>query len=206
MLERFQGKHKIIPGEKPSAEFLQRFESRLPEYLISVYREFGFFTTADSFFSLTNPDEFTYLKDTKLISKDAIIILRTSFRDLFTWENNCCNHFMIEDGIISKIDTSAEIFFESTLLMDELLNGVLYWKLHKKAMKRIKLLDSDECLAFVPAFALGGSSATSEIEKVKLREHLLFLSQLTGKPQKVNFAPLNEAVTALIDAYDREHP
>jgi hypothetical protein len=173
MLERFQRKHQIVPGEQPSTELLSRFESRLPAYLIAIWKEFGFLTTTDSFLFLTNPDEFEYLKDTGSLSNAAIVILRTSFGDLFTWENNHCDHLMVNDGVISTLDKNIEFFFESTLLMDELLNGVLYWKLHKKAMKRAKRLESDECFAFVPAFALGGSARTSEIETVKLREHLL---------------------------------
>ena len=206
MLERFQRKHQIVPGQTPSADLLSRLESHLPEYLISAWKEFGFFTTKDSFLFLTNPDEFEYLKESGLISKKAIVILRTSFGDVFTWENNCCNHLMINDGIVSELDKNIEFFFESTILMDELLNGVLYWKQHKKAMKRIKQLESDECFAFVPAFALGGSARTSEIEKVKLREHLLFLSQLTGKPQSIDFGITQDAVDNIIAAYDRENP
>jgi hypothetical protein len=206
MLERFQRKHQIVPGEKPSAELLSRLESRLPAYLVSVWKEFGFFTTKDSFLFLTNPDEFDYLRNTGFLSKEAIVILRTSFGDLFTWENNRCNHLMIDDGVMSAFGTNIELFFESTLFGDEFLNGVLYWKLHKKAMRREKRLESDECFAFVPAFALGGSARTSAIETVKLREHLLFLSQLTGKAQSVDFGISEEAVGRLVKAYDREHP
>ena len=206
MLERFQRKHQIVPGAQPSAEQLERFASRLPEYLISVWREFGFFHTKDSFLFLTNPDECEYLKDLGFLSKEAIVILRTSFGDLFTWENNRCDHLMVNDGVVSKLDKNIEFFFESTLLMDELLNGVLYWKLHKKAMKRAKQFESDECFAFVPAFALGGSARTSEIEKVKLREHLSFLSQLMGKPQNVDFGIPQGAAETLIAAYDRDNP
>jgi hypothetical protein len=209
MLDRFQKKHLIVPGEKPDSKLLERFESLLPQYLISIWSEFGFFTTKDSFFFLTNPDDFEFMYEQKILNRDQIVFGRTSFAELFIWNKDHRLDYLVNYGTLfgskSPGSEDLEIFFESRLYRDEALD-TFNQKEHKKAVKNLGILESDECFAFVPAFALGGSARTSEIEKVKLREHLLFLSQLTGKPQSVNSNFSTGTLDNLIDAYDRENP
>lgn len=206
LLEEFQLKHTVISGKALSLEFISRFERLLPTYLIEIWEKFGLFKTKDSFLSLTNPDDFDFLKENGILPPEDIVFCRTSFGDLFTWKNGSWNHLMSNQGKYWKRGDMLELFFESSMYRDEFLNDVLYQKYHNKAVKKLGLLEPDECFAFVPAFALGGSVRTSEIEKVKLREHLLFLSQLTGKPEFVNLSISSETIDNLIDAYDRENP
>lgn len=206
MLERFQRKHTIIPGEKPSSTWLETNHSSFPEYLIEVWQEFGFFKTEDSFLFFGNPDNFAFLRDLNFISRSAQPFGRTSFGDFFVWEDSKWKHLMVNDGALLERSTDIEGLFEGTLFRDEFLDDVLYQQFHKNATKKLGSPESDECFAFVPAFALGGSARTSEIEKVKLREHLLFLSQLTGKPQVSELNVSSETINNLIDAYDHENP
>jgi hypothetical protein len=129
---------------------------------------------------------------------------------LFIWDKDFEVHYMVNKGVLfgqkSEGSQDIELFFELNLYDDEYLDTVLYRKRHKSAIEALGVIQSDECFAFVPAFALGGSPETSDIEKVKLREHLLFLSQLTGAPQRVGANISSDALDNIIDAYDRENP
>jgi hypothetical protein len=209
LLEEFQLKHTILPGEKPDSNTIGEFKLLLPEYLILIWEEFGFFSTEDRLIFLTNPKDFKFLHENKILSTDQIVFARTSFGDLFIWDKDFKIHYMVNEGVLFGNRTEGsqdiEIFFEISLNRYEYLDKVLYRKQHKSSIKKLGDLESDECFAFVPAFALGGSPSTSEIEKVKLREHLLFLSQLTGTPQRIGANVSSDSLDNIIDSYEREN-
>jgi len=53
-----------------------------------------------------------------------------------------------------------------------------YGGLFKPALKKLGRLGPDEMYGFIPAFMLGGPDDLKHLEKVKIVEHLIFLSQI----------------------------
>jgi hypothetical protein len=206
MLERFQEKNIIVKSEVLDENQLEDVEKILPDFLIKVLKNFGYFSTKDRFFFLRKSSDFEFLNDSNILPNNVKVFANTSFGDLFLWDSQRWMFYSIQDCQVFDFNDNLELFFESFMVNDEFLKKNLYLKEHQKAVRKLGLLEPDECFAFVPAFALGGSVRTSEIEKVKLREHLLFLSQLTGKPEFVNLNVSTETLDNLIDAYDRENP
>ncbi len=206
MLDRFQERNSIVKSEMLDENKLEDVKKILPDFLIDVLREFGYFFTKDRFFFLRKPSDFDFLNDSNVLPKNYKVFANTSFGDLFLWDSQRWMFYSTQDCQIFDFNDNIELFFESFMVNDEFLKKNLYLKEHQKAVREIGFPSPDECFAFIPAFALGGSARTSEIEKVKLREHLLFLSQLTGKPQLPELSDSSETINNLIDAYDRESP
>jgi hypothetical protein len=59
------------------------------------------------------------------------------------------------------------------------VEGSDFFSLFRRARRKLGLLKSDEMYGFVPALMLGGSEELENLEKVKIIEHLIFLSQLS---------------------------
>ncbi|GAB1545475.1 hypothetical protein NUACC21_81510 [Scytonema sp. NUACC21] len=51
-------------------------------------------------------------------------------------------------------------------------------ELHFQSVTRLGQLSPDECFAFVPAIALGGSETIETVQRVPIQEHLALLAQL----------------------------
>ncbi|MOA40072.1 hypothetical protein D3C78_1619060 [compost metagenome] len=54
-----------------------------------------------------------------------------------------------------------------------------YGDLFSPAKKKLGLLRDDEMYGFKPALVLGGPETLEHLEKVKIVEHLMFLSQIS---------------------------
>lgn len=50
-----------------------------------------------------------------------------------------------------------------------------------EAVEKIGKLEHDECFGYVPLLGLGGSEKINNVSKVKIREHIELISQMTGK-------------------------
>nr|WP_314526560.1 DUF1851 domain-containing protein [uncultured Pseudomonas sp.] len=79
-----------------------------------------------------------------------------------------------------EMDFGVRVFFSSMKREYNDLEG-----LFESALSKLGELDATEMYGLVPALALGGSIELENLEKVKIIEHLEFLSQLS---------PLNEWV------------
>ncbi|WP_420912016.1 T6SS immunity protein Tdi1 domain-containing protein [Listeria cornellensis] len=50
----------------------------------------------------------------------------------------------------------------------------------KKQLKKLGTPAYDECFGYVPLLALGGAEKVENLQKVKLKEHILLISALVG--------------------------
>ncbi|WP_324604070.1 T6SS immunity protein Tdi1 domain-containing protein [Paenilisteria weihenstephanensis] len=57
------------------------------------------------------------------------------------------------------------------------------WKPYQEAVKKLGTPAYDECFGYVPLLALGGSEKMENLQKVKLKEHILLISALAGPIQ-----------------------
>ncbi|MFR0675024.1 GAD-like domain-containing protein [Enterobacterales bacterium AW_CKDN230030176-1A_HGKHYDSX7] len=174
---------------------LAHYSQRLPERLLGYWHDHGWTGHADGIFWIVNPAEYedvvrSWLEGTEFETKDTYhVIARTAFGGLYLWGEKTGHALKIE-SLLSRycaqdlgttevnLDRESQIFF-----LAPSVEGSDFFSLFRRARKKLGLLKSDEMYGFVPALMLGGSEELENLEKVKIIEHLIFLSQLsTLKP------------------------
>lgn len=82
-------------------------------------------------------------------------------------------------GKTEVVAKNLRLFFRS-LTEEDYLAEQLRWEPYPAARARLGELAFDECFGYVPLLALGGPETVDHLQKVKLREHLYLISQVTG--------------------------
>ena len=89
-------------------------------------------------------------------------------------------------GIIKYKDGTFDIFLENLshfikFLPDESFTDDYFeLSLYHEAVEKYGLRDYAECFGFVPLLALGGFKDVNHLNKVKIYEHILLITQLAG--------------------------
>lgn len=90
--------------------------------------------------------------------------------DIIVWEKTRYVHV---------VSSGFDFFFED--LKDEaFMNDELMWEPYPEASNKYGIPDYDECFGYTPLLGLGGSEKVENQEKVKLREHILIITELMG--------------------------
>lgn len=159
---------------------IEQYKGRLPEELFDFWREFGLGTFYNGYLKATDPNEYIELVQQSYFDGEVTIpIFATAFGDIITWEDNKyigILKYRYQDSDI--ISTGFEDFFE------EVEEGVLdddYFTIKKynAAVKKYGELEYDECFGYVPLLALGGKESVKSLKKVKMREHIALIAELT---------------------------
>ncbi|MDO7911133.1 GAD-like domain-containing protein [Pseudomonas sp. 22-AL-CL-001] len=174
----------------PSAT-IEYYKKILPERLLNYWQDYGWSAHAEGIFWMVNPAEYdgvvrSWLEDTEFEKKDNYyVIARTAFGGLYLWGEKTGHALKIE-SLLSRycaqdlgttevnLDRESQIFF-----LAPSVEGSDFFSLFRRARRKLGLLKSDEMYGFVPALMLGGSEELENLEKVKIIEHLIFLSQLS---------------------------
>ena len=127
------------------------------------------------------PEEYQELIiDTYFRGNVSIPIMVTAFGDIICWEENRYVRMVkYRNGIFKGMSAGFEFFFE------DLESGQYdkeYFDLSKynQAVIRLGNLAYDECFGYVPLLGLGGSEKVDNLSKVKIREHIELITQMTG--------------------------
>lgn len=138
---------------------IEQYKGRLPEELFDFWREFGLGTFYNGYLKAIDPNEYIELVQQSYFDGEVTIpIFATAFGDI--------------------ISTGFEDFFE------EVEEGILdddYFTIKKynAAVKKYGELEYDECFGYVPLLALGGKESVKNLKKVKMREHIALIAELT---------------------------
>ena len=159
---------------------IEQYKGRLPEELFDFWREFGLGTFYNGYLKAIDPNEYIELVQQSYFDGEVTIpIFATAFGDIITWEDNkyigILKYRYLDSDIIS---TGFEDFFE------EVEEGVLdddYFTIKKynAAVKKYGELEYDECFGYVPLLALGGKESVKNLKKVKMREHIALIAEMT---------------------------
>jgi len=169
----------------PAASVVAHRKS-LPERLIAEWEDSGWCAYADGLIWLVDPDELKApLKEWMGAANMSIPFARTAFGHLFLWNADAAYMLDPQYGTLAKIVNKIEVVFDYVLCREQYLDDVLDRKLYRKALKRLGPLEFDDCYGFEPAIALGGPGTLDTLRKVKLREHLSILAQLSDGVKKI---------------------
>lgn len=169
---------------------IQRYHGVLPDQLLEYWREHGWCGYGSGIFWMVNPQEYdgvvaSWLEGAELkIFDNYHVIARSAFGDLYLWGEATGASLKIT-SILSRYSIHKSIYVGDR--MDKGVQAFMvtkrvgtndYGDLFKPAMKKLGRLGPDEMYGFTPAFMLGGPDDLEHLEKVKIVEHLIFLSQV----------------------------
>jgi len=166
--------------ESAKASVIAAYKKKLPEALIEFWKESGFCGYAEGLVWIVDPTKYSDLLTDWDVPKGSIVFGRTAFADLMLWAEGQVQYLFVHHGRIAAITDDLELYINSSLTSDSYLDKALMGREFKKVVRRLGRPAADECYAFVPALALGGSGKIETIQKVKLREHLGILAELVG--------------------------
>jgi hypothetical protein len=179
---------------------IEKWRGKLPDKLLSYWKEEGWCAYADGLFWTVDPDEYEdlideWLEDTKLEQLDSFhVIARSAFGDLYACGEKtgrsvtvACSLNKISalpKGLKPKskedLDLSICSFFSSSDKSRFNLKDEGGRPLFDRAVERLGKLAQDEMYGFEPALVLGGPIRLENLFKVRIDVHLTILRQLAA--------------------------
>ncbi|AYV70513.1 DUF1851 domain-containing protein [Bacillus sp. PK3-056] len=158
-----------------------KYKDKLPGELIEVWYKYGFGTLLNGFLKLINPDEYLdILERCYRRYEQAIPIFTTSMGDIIVWEKDkYVNLLNFRKGLV-HIVSSGFNFFLDDLKDNDFINDELMWEPYPKAYSKYGRPDYDECFGYTPLLGIGGSEKVENLKKVKIREHILIITEFMG--------------------------
>jgi hypothetical protein len=174
---------KII--EKPSAELIEKYKGLLPEAVLWIWENYGFGIYMNGYLRFVNPEEWREFlcKSVNVYIEGTHVIATTAFGDFLIWE-----------GAEERLKIVNYRYGYSEVIGGSRFNVFMNRKLpdvdFQKSLKAGKIGEAigllgvpmfDECYGYVPALVIGGSEKIENLQMLKIREHLMIVSELTGK-------------------------
>ncbi|WP_376740772.1 T6SS immunity protein Tdi1 domain-containing protein [Listeria booriae] len=157
------------------------YVNKIPDSMMTLWNEYGLGSCIDGYLKIINPGEYQDILEESYVRYDsAIPLVTTAMGDIIVWEKNkYLNLLNFRRGTVKVIESGFEFFLED--IEDEnFLIEELDWNPYKEASEKFGNPAYDECFGYIPLLALGGSDKVENLKKVKLREHILFITALTG--------------------------
>ena len=165
---------------KVPEEIIAKYEGKIPEQFIEIWKNYGFGTFMQGYFKLINPEDFYDFINKSYYKKNTIPLLATALGDILVWDS--ANFLYILYYRYTDFDClckNCKYFFEDVLDYDYIDESIKP-KNYKEALKTLGKPAYDECFGYVPLLSLGGSEKPENLQKVKLREHLELMYQMQG--------------------------
>lgn len=169
--------------ESPTKELIAQYQGKLPDELLQLWQSHGLGVYMNGYIRLVNPNDFMEFvnESVNLYVEGTIPIATTAFGDIVLWEKDRVKLVLYRYGI-SEVVASDELDF----WMDFLLPDSDYRKeemkdsLYAEAKDKLGEPAFDECFGYVPALVLGGSEKVENLQRLKMAEHLMIVSEFTG--------------------------
>lgn len=171
----------FIVHKKVNEKEILKYQEKLPEELIDVWKTYGFGTFANAFIKVIHPDEyFTVLENSYLRYEQAIPIFATAMGDLIVWEKGqYVNLINYRKGIVHVVSSGFEFFLED--LKDEsFMTDELMWDPYLEAVHKYSRPGYEECFGYTPLLGMGGAEKVENLKKVKVAEHIRFITSVMG--------------------------
>jgi hypothetical protein len=181
--ERFIEKRGSIKKfGKPSDEVVEKYKNNIPEYIIEVWKTFGFGSYAEGMFFISNPNPFESITEIYFGKKSThTVIGRSSFGDLIIWDAEDSSIISLNassgKGVRMADDGDIDGFFAFTMNNDKFYDAHNY-QMHLKAVEKFGQLEEDQVFGFFPALSMGGKEKLENIKVVQIREYLAMLAEI----------------------------
>jgi len=174
ILDDFNLKNKV-----PNST-IEKYNNVVPNEIKHLWESYGFGTFMNDYFKAVNPDEYEdLLQTTSQRYKDGIVFFATSLGDLIIFSDNYVRILMYRYGKVKTIMYTFEFFFQN-IFDSDFQSEDLLWKPYSEAVQKYGEPAYDECFGYVPLLGLGGPEKVENLQKVKLKEHILLISEFMG--------------------------
>ncbi|SFB99705.1 protein of unknown function [Bacillus sp. OV322] len=106
----------------------------------------------------------------------------TGMGDLVIWSDGYVRLLNYKYGVVKTIMFTFEFFFQNINDL-EFKDEDLSWQPYPEAFKQNDELDYEECFGYTPLLGLGGPEKVENLKKVKLKEHILIITEFMGPVQ-----------------------
>lgn len=168
--------------ERADKELIKEYENHLPPEIINIWEKYGFGSFLDNYLKVINPNDYKEVLQKSYFRKDvAIPIFATGLGDIITWEEN--KYLMMIKYRKNKLKGLSFKYFFSDLEDEEFVVEELDSSQYFSAVKKYGTLKFDECFGYTPLLGLGGFENVKNLKKIKLREHILLITEFMGPIQ-----------------------
>ena len=162
---------------------LEKYKKLLPDEFLEIWKKYGFGTILNGYIKIVDPMDYQDILDVSYFAAPVSIpVMVTAFGDIITWEDN---RYLVlvkyKNRAIKVISATFKYFWEDLITSNRLKNEIFELDKYEEVLKSKELLEFDECYGYVPLLGLGGSEEVSNLSKVKIREHILLITQLVGR-------------------------
>ena len=165
---------------KPSTKVLKKYEDFLPEEIITLWKDNGFGTFMNGYFKIVNSENYQdILQTTSRRYKDGVVLLITAMGDLIIWADGYVRILKYRFGRLSTLMPNFKFFF-SSLESNKFKDNYLKWQPYPEAVQKYGEPAYEECFGYVPLLGLGGPEKVENLQKAKLKEHILLISEFMG--------------------------
>lgn len=154
--------------------------ANVPESHIRLLKEHGVCRIDGGFIQLDYPPDMKdILPKWNFTDEHYEIVAHTALGDYFVWTGEDFLMADVNNGEVFDVSPKPEFFYNYFLDDKKYLSQAHYRDQALGAIRQLGPLKEDEALAFVPYLIMGGNPQEEALEKVKLKEHLDILAQLT---------------------------
>ncbi|EUJ32213.1 T6SS immunity protein Tdi1 domain-containing protein [Listeria cornellensis] len=136
----------------------------------------------NGYIRVINPNDYRQVLEESYFRNDvAIPIFTTGLGDVIIWEEN--KYLMLIKYRKSKLKGISFKYFFSDLedkeFVEEELDSIQYFA----AVEKYGSLKQEECFGYTPLLGLGGAEKVDNLKKVKLKEHIMIITEFMGRIQ-----------------------
>ena len=178
---KFEMLNDFVTSAKVDENGIRKYNGKIPAELMDIWKEYGFGSFFGGYLKVINPDDYMdIVKDSYFRGNVSIPILGTVFGDIITWEENQYTGIVrYRYNDFDFLSTRFDLFLK--LLSDKgFLKCFFALEEYSQAVEKYGDLAYDECFGYVPLLALGGKEDVEHLKKVKMKEHIAVITQLTG--------------------------
>jgi hypothetical protein len=147
--------------------------------IIELYRKYGISSFGKGLIQTIHPIKSQHILEGWGVPwRECYPILKSSFGTIYFIYKTKLGYLVPIYKEIEFGEMEIDLVFDLVLADTIALNNACFKDIHDQVYPRLGIVDNDEIYAFVPALALGGERSAKNVEKVKMKEHFIFLSQL----------------------------
>ncbi|WP_172293206.1 T6SS immunity protein Tdi1 domain-containing protein [Bacillus sp. WMMC1349] len=171
----------FIVHETVDEDVILKYKDKLPKELIQAWRKYGFGSLVNKFLKVINPDDYLdILEKSYQRYEQAIPIFTTAMGDIIVWEKDkYVNLLNFRKGYVNVVSSGFEFFLDD-LKDNDFMNDQLMWKPYPEAISKYSPPSYDECFGYTPLLGLGGIEKVDSLKTVKLKEHVLMITEFAG--------------------------
>lgn len=171
----------FIKHETVDESVILQYKDKLPEELIEIWKNYGFGVFVNDYLKIINPTEYLdILENSYQRYEQAIPIFTTSMGDIIVWEKDKYVKLLnFRKGFVNVVSSGFEFFFDD-LKDNDFMDDELMWQPYPRAISKYGSPNYDECFGYTPLLGLGGTEKVENLNIVKLKEHILIITEFMG--------------------------